>query len=127
MSGKSGAHPRPTGGVELYAWLFMRVSGILLLALALGHWFIMHVFHSVHSIDYDFVAGRYAGLFWRGYDLAMLWLAMLHGGNGLRTLLDDYLRPPGRGIAVRALTVAGAGLLGLGTWVIVAFRPAGAP
>ena len=32
-----GGRERPTGGFELYAWLFMRVSGVLLLFLALGH------------------------------------------------------------------------------------------
>ena len=119
-----GSRPRPTGGAELCAWLFMRASGVLLLLLALGHLFIMHVFNSVHSIDYDFVAARYLGLFWRGYDLTMLWLAMVHGLNGLRTLMDDTLRPPARDIAVRMLYVVGAAFLALGTWVILSFHPA---
>lgn len=123
MSGTYGAHPRPAGGVELYCWLFMRGSGIVLLALALGHWFIMHVFNSVHVIDYDFVAGRYARLFWRGYDLTMLWLAMGHGMNGLRTLADDYLKPPIRGIVVKGLYASAVVFLVVGTWVIVAFKP----
>ncbi len=101
----------------------MRVSGVLLLGLALGHLFIMHVINSVHSIDYNFVAARYLKLFWRGYDLTMLWLAMLHGANGARTLLDDYLRPPARGWAVKALYLVGILFLLLGTWVIVAFQP----
>lgn len=123
MSGRYGAHPRPAGGIELRAWLFMRYSGIVLLALALGHWFIMHVFNSVHVIDYDFVAGRYARLFWRGYDLTMLWLAMLHGSNGLRTLADDYLKRPWRRIVVRGIYAVAGVFLILGSWVIVAFRP----
>ena len=123
MSGNYGAHPRPSGGFELYAWLFMRISGVLLLGLALGHLFIMHVFNSVHDIDYNFVAARYLRLFWRGYDLAMLWLAMIHGLNGARTLIDDLLRRPVRGIAVKAVYFLGILFLGLGSWVIVAFHP----
>ncbi|MBI4313564.1 MAG: succinate dehydrogenase hydrophobic membrane anchor subunit [Candidatus Omnitrophica bacterium] len=119
----TGAHPRPQGGFELYAWLFMRISGIILLVLALGHWLIMHVLNSVHAIDYDFVAGRYAKIFWRGYDLTMLWLAMIHGINGMRTLADDYLKPPARGIAVKGLYLIGLVFLILGTWVIVSFNP----
>ena len=115
--------PRPAGGTELYAWLFMRISGVVLLLLALGHLFIMHVFNSVHNIDYDFVAARYLGLFWRGYDLMMLRLAMIHGMNGLRTLVDDYLRPPWRGLTVKGLYAVGALFLILGTWVIIAFKP----
>jgi len=102
----------------------MRISGILLLGLSLGHLFIMHVFNSIHEINYDFVAARYLGLFWRGYDLLMLWLAMLHGLNGLRTIIDDYARPPWRRIAVRVVYGVGASFLLLGTWVICAFQPA---
>ncbi len=118
----SGGRVRPSGGMELAAWVFMRISGLALLGLALGHLFIMHVFNSIHGINYDFVAGRYAGVFWRGYDLAMLWLAMIHGLNGLRTLMDDYLRSPVRGVAVKGLYLVGAVFLLLGTWVIVMFR-----
>ena len=118
-----GSRSRPSGGAELYAWIFMRISGLGLLVLALGHLFIMHVFNSVHNIDYNFVAGRYARLFWRGYDLTMLWLAVVHGLNGLRVVLDDYLRPPTRDIAVRMLYVIGAAFLALGTWVILTFHP----
>ncbi len=123
LSAAGHAHPRPSGGVELYAWLFMRISGVVLLILALGHLFIMHVFNSVHAIDYDFVAARYMRLFWRVYDGAMLWLAMIHGLNGVRTLVDDYLRPPLRGWGVKSMYGVGILFLALGTWVVVAFQP----
>jgi len=123
MNTEYGSRVKPGGGIELYAWVFMRISGLVLLGLALGHLFIMHVFNSVHVIDYDFVAGRYARVFWRGYDLAMLWLAMIHGLNGLRTLFDDYLRPPARGIVIKGMYLIGALFLILGTWVIVRFKP----
>ncbi len=118
-----GSRERPTGGAELYAWIFMRLSGVALLLLALGHLFIMHVFNSIHSIDYDFVAARYTRLFWRGYDMAMLWLAMVHGLNGLRTILDDYLQPARRAAAVKLLYLVGIAFLALGTWAIISFQP----
>ena len=36
--------PKPSrGNFELYAWVFMRVSGVLLVLLVLGHFAIMHV------------------------------------------------------------------------------------
>ena len=123
MNQPTYAHPRPSDGFELAAWIFMRVSGILLLVLALGHFFIMHVFNSVHVIDYNFVVQRYVRLFWRCYDLAMLWLAMIHGLNGMRTLVDDYLRPPLQQMTIRGLYLVGMVFLVLGTWVIVAFQP----
>src|SRR5260370_34857066 len=86
----------PTGGAfEIFAWFFMRVSGLLLLFLALGHLIIMHLINSIENIDYQFVVERWATPFWRSYDGIMLVLALLHGMNGLRTILDDFLRPGG--------------------------------
>jgi len=120
-----GSRSKPSGGVELYAWIFMRISGLALLFLALGHLFIMHVFNSIHVIDYDFVAARYARIFWRGYDLMMLWLALIHGLNGLRTLFDDVLKGFARDTAVRVLYVVGIAFLVLGTYAIIAFKPVG--
>ncbi len=117
------AKPRPTGGIELYAWLFMRLSGVILLVLALGHLFIMHVFNNIHEIDYNFVVSRYLHLFWRVYDLAMLWLALIHGLNGLRTILDDYLKPPFRRMAVQGIYILAIFFLIVGTWVILTFQP----
>ncbi len=60
-SSASYSRPRPTGGLELWSWLFMRLSGLLLLFLALGHLVIMHLVHNVDEISYAFVASRYAG------------------------------------------------------------------
>jgi len=115
---------RPEGGAELRAWLFMRISGLILLFLALGHLVLMHLIHNVDEISYAFVAGRYAGWFWRGYDLAMLVLAMAHGINGARILIDDYVHAPrGRAIAVGALYLVCGGLLVLGAGVALFFKP----
>ena len=58
-----GSRVKPAGGLELKSWIFMRVSGVLLVALALGHMWIMHVVHGVDQIDYDFVVRRLAGPF----------------------------------------------------------------
>ena len=69
------------------------------------------------------MAARYLKFFWRGYDLGLLGLAMIHGLNGLRTILDDYLKGFARNVAVRALYVIGVSFLALGTYAIVAFQP----
>ena len=124
MNPTTAGHPRPSGGFELFAWLFMRISGIVLILLALGHLAIMHMIHTVDHINYQFVAGRYTGFFWRGYDLLMLLLALLHGANGLRYLIDDYIRPEkGRRIWIQVLYGITALFMVLGTWVIIAFQP----
>ena len=115
---------RPTGGLELWSWVFMRASGLLLLFLALGHLILMHLVHTVDEIDYAFVAGRYAWWFWRGYDLLMLLLAMVHGVNGVRVIIDDYLhRPLPRRLALGFLYTVCGGLTLLGTAVALFFQP----
>lgn len=123
----SYSSPKPSGGFELWTWLFMRLSGLALLGLALGHLVIMHLINNVDAIDYNFVAGRYAGWFWRGYDLAMLLLAMLHGLNGARILLDDYVPARWRRGAVTLLYLVGAIFLVMGIVAIVCFQPVATP
>jgi succinate dehydrogenase / fumarate reductase membrane anchor subunit len=118
--------PRPESGLELYAWMFMRVSGVVLLFLALGHLLIMHIINNVANIDFQFVARRYATPFWRTYDLVMLWLALIHGLNGIRTLVGDYVRSKGWQVATLAsLYVFGFVLLALGSLTILTFQPHG--
>jgi len=120
----AGGRPRPLGGLELYAWLFMRVSGVLLLLLALGHLVIMHLIHSVDEINFVFVAGRWANPLWRLYDWLLLLLALVHGFNGVRVIVDDYVRAPG----LRLLSLVGVYGLTLfflvaGSLVILTFQP----
>jgi succinate dehydrogenase / fumarate reductase membrane anchor subunit len=114
---------RPTGGFELFAWFFMRISGVVLIILVLGHLAIMHVIHTVDEIDFDFVARRWASPFWRTYDLVMLWLALLHGVNGLRTVIDDYVHRKGwRVVSLTVLALVGFVLLAMGTQIILTFE-----
>ena len=75
MNGSGRA--RPESGIELYAWVFMRLSGILLLVLALAHLYVMHVANNVAVIDFQFVARRYATPFWRTFDLMMRSVGLL--------------------------------------------------
>jgi succinate dehydrogenase / fumarate reductase membrane anchor subunit len=84
----------------------------------------MHIIHNVDNIDFQFVARRYATPFWRTYDLVMLWLALIHGLNGIRTLVGDYVRPKGWQVATMAsLYVFGFILLALGSLTIMTFQP----
>lgn len=128
-SGATRARPeRP--GRERFWWYFMRISGLLLVLLALGHMFIMHVLVQLsgHQIDYAFITSRWGTPFWRVYDLLLLLLALVHGVNGARIIIGDYVQQ-------RTLR---AGLIGLlvvitiiwviaGMIVIIAFNPVGAP
>jgi len=106
----------------------MRVSGVALLVLALGHLLIMHIINNVDNIDFQFVAHRYATPFWRTYDLVMLWLAMIHGVNGVRTVLVDYISARGwRTATLASLYFCGFVLLALGSIAILTFQPPLAP
>ena len=52
-----GGRERPAGGFELWSWLFMRISGLVLLILAVGHVLIMHVLdEGVDRVNFGFVA-----------------------------------------------------------------------
>ena len=111
--------------VEMYSWLFMRFSGIVLVGLVLGHLVIMNILDGgVHRINWGFVAGRWASPFWQVWDLLMLWLAELHGANGLRTVINDYSRKPATRFWLQTLLAASVVLtIGLGTLVIFTFDP----
>src|SRR5918996_5784297 len=102
---RTGRTPSSTrGNFEMAAWLFMRLSGIVLVVLVIGHLLIQLVLDGgVSKIGFAFVAGRLASPFWQAWDLLMLWLAMLHGGNGLRTIINDYTRRDGTRLALKAV------------------------
>ena len=110
---------------EMYSWVFMRMSGLLLVVLVLGHLLIMNVLDGgVQRINFGFVAGRWASPFWRTWDLAQLWLAELHGTNGLRTIINDYAVRDQTRFWLKMLLYTSAFLvLVLGTLVIFTFDP----
>ena len=54
----------------------------------------------------------------------MLWLAMLHGTNGMRTIISDYAEKPRTRMALLlTLYIASAVIIVLGTLVIFTFDP----
>ncbi|MFF2653208.1 succinate dehydrogenase hydrophobic membrane anchor subunit [Streptomyces sp. NPDC058045] len=118
--------PKTTrGNFELYAWLFMRLSGIVLVVLVIGHLVIQLVLDGgVTKIGFAFVAGRWANPWWQVWDLAMLWLAMLHGANGLRTVVNDYAEHTSTRLWLKGLLyTATVFTVLLGTLVIFTFDP----
>jgi succinate dehydrogenase / fumarate reductase membrane anchor subunit len=119
---------------EKWGWVYMRASGLLLVVLIFGHLFVnLYAGQGVSALDFAFVAGKYATPFWQVYDLLLLWLALIHGANGIRTLINDYsISPAGRGLSrllsphflmKSALLASTAVLLLLGTLVIFTFDP----
>ena len=119
------ARDRPVGGVELWSWLFMRISGIVLLVLAVGHTLIMHVVDDgVDRVNASFIAERWGSPFWRAWDWALLVLALIHDINGLRVITLDYVRPPGARFALNMFfSTLGFLLFVLGTVIVFTFDP----
>jgi succinate dehydrogenase / fumarate reductase membrane anchor subunit len=116
---------RKAANWEKYGWLFMRISGPLLIVLIFTHLMVNLVLgDGIKAINFAFVAGKWADPFWQWWDFAMLWLAMIHGTNGMRTIVNDYAD---RVIVRRMLTTTLWSVCGLlillGTLVIFTFDP----
>ena len=111
--------------LEKAGWLYMRISGALLVILIFGHLFVnLMLGDGVHAIDFAFVAGKLASPFWRIWDVLMLWLAFIHGANGMRTIVNDYIQRKGlRTTLISAIWIAAALLIILGTLVVFTFDP----
>jgi succinate dehydrogenase / fumarate reductase membrane anchor subunit len=76
----------------------MRISGILLIGLALFHMFWLHFVIGVENISFDTIVQRWndpahprLDLFWRLYDLALLAFAFTHGVLGANYSVRDYV------------------------------------
>ena len=118
-----GARPS-AGGFETFSWYFFRVSGVAIIFLVVIHLLIMHVTTDVACTSYQFVAARYANPFWRLYDWLLLTLALTHGMNGLRVVIDDYVR--GRGWRLVLQSTIGSLVLIFfmwGTITLITFQP----
>jgi succinate dehydrogenase / fumarate reductase membrane anchor subunit len=121
----TGYGPRPAGGgFETFSWYFFRVSGIAIIFLVVIHLLLTHVTTDVSCTSYQFVAMRYANPLWRLYDWLLLALALTHGMNGLRIVIDDYVR--GRGLRLFLQSTVGTLVLVFfmwGTITLITFQP----
>jgi succinate dehydrogenase / fumarate reductase, membrane anchor subunit len=110
---------------EKWGWLYMRISGLFLVVLIFGHLFVNLVAgEGVREIDFAFVAGKLADPFWVVWDTLMLWLALIHGANGMRTIVNDYAHNRNlRRLLLFGILASTVILLLLGTLVIYTFDP----
>lgn len=116
---------RKAANWEKYGWMYMRASGVLLIVLIFGHLFTnLWAGDGISAIDFAFVGGKWSQPFWQVWDGLMLWLALIHGTNGMRTIVNDYTE---RESVRKALNISLWGicavLIVLGTLVILTFDP----
>jgi succinate dehydrogenase / fumarate reductase membrane anchor subunit len=101
------------------SWVFMRLSGVLMPTLVIIHLLIQHLFNDVHDLTVEWTAKRWDKRGWRIWDGAMLILAVTHGLNGTRHVIDDYIHDSALnrlarwGMLALGLGLVSAGLAGL--------------
>lgn len=117
--------------LEKWGWVFMRASGVLLVILIVGHLFTnLMLGDGISAIDFAFVGGKLSSPFWQVWDSIMLVLALIHGTNGMRTIVGDYVaKRSTRRVLEVVLYVVCAALIVLGLLVVFTFDPcpAGSP
>ena len=125
LPGSAEPAKRRRFNIEKWGWIYMRFSGIILVVLIFGHLFVNLVAgDGVKAIDFAFVAGKLANPFWIVWDMLLLWLALIHGANGMRTIVNDYAYNKRlRTVLLTAILVSTAALLILGTLVLTTFDP----
>jgi len=132
---------RTAGSLEYSLWLFTRLSGLGLMLFAalsmaaafmLGgrtlldlptmlRWmFFPNPNHVVNSNIPDITVG-WSNAIWQIYAFLMILLASAHGFNGVRMVIEDYLRSPLAVLILRwSLLVIWVGCLGVAVYVILA-------
>jgi succinate dehydrogenase / fumarate reductase, membrane anchor subunit len=124
-----GGYEQPSGGrrgsFEVLSWFFMRISGLLLIFLTLYHLVWWNLVIGVEHLDSQVVIERWSNPLWRFFNVALVTFAMLHGLNGARYSIEDYIRKPGIQVAVKAVvyTIVLGSLL-FGVYALLAFDPA---
>lgn len=118
---------RPMNRTEINIWLFMRISGFLLIALALGHFFLMHLFYGVENMDFKFIIDRWmdpgAGFFWRSFDLLLLAFSLTHGLLGARYVIEDYFHQRGlRFVLLAGALLSWVAFIVMGAFIIFTFN-----
>ena len=103
----------------------MRFSGVALFVLVLVHTYLNLIAgDGVFKVDFAFVAGKYANPFWQIWGLALLWLSVLHGTNGVRVIIRDYVAgKSARFWLITAITIFAIAMLMGGTYTLLTFDP----
>ena len=101
-------------GFEYYMWIFTRLSGALMLLMgAFGivyanlaggrvlmnmetqyRWGFFPIYWHVQNSDIPDVFPNWSNSFWQVYGVLLVLVAAMHGFNGLRVVVEDYIHRP---------------------------------
>ena len=120
--------PRPqSGGFELGAWYFMRLSGVALCVLALSHFAMQHFLSDPKDQTATWIFTQACNsLLRRGLDWLMLVIVLAHMTLGMRTVTMDYVKGGKRTLTLSLLYLAGAFVFMMGTIVVMTVKLPGA-
>ncbi|MQA90948.1 MAG: succinate dehydrogenase [Gemmatimonas sp.] len=125
---RGGGYDRPKGRLanfEVFSWFFMRISGLVLILLALYHLIWWNLVIGVEHLDSQVVIERWSNPFWRLFNVLLVTFALLHGLNGARYSIEDYIRRRGLQIAVKTIVYSVVLVtLVIGVYALLTFDPA---
>ena len=103
----------------MWAWLFQRVTAVLLIVCLAIHLILTHI-ANIGQIDMANIASRLAHGGLTAVDIILLAAGIFHALNGLRMVLMDYwFSSRARALALTAgLWVVGLAFLGYGIWAL---------
>jgi succinate dehydrogenase / fumarate reductase cytochrome b subunit len=114
-------------GADQISWYFLRISGVMLVVLALGHIFVTHFLNVPSETTFTFVANRWANVLWLSFDWLLLIMALWHGLLGLRISITDLVPSAGwRNLGYAAVWMIGIVFTAIGTITIFTFDEAAA-
>jgi succinate dehydrogenase hydrophobic anchor subunit len=99
-------------------YVLLRVTGLVLSVLVLGHFAVTHFVTDVAGDNSTFVARRLSSGIWIAWDSTMLAAALAHGSVGVRLALSDYVSGRRRRVLQGSLAVLAGGLFLVGAIAI---------
>jgi len=76
------------------SYVTIRVTGIMLAILALGHFAVTHIVNDVALTDASFIAKRWSSILWIAWDGLLLGATLLHAVAGMTAVVRDYRTKP---------------------------------
>ncbi len=70
-------------------YLILRVTGVMLAVLVLGHFALTHIVHDVAETDSSFIVERWSSVLWVAWDGLMLGAAFAHAAAGIIVVVRD--------------------------------------
>jgi len=74
-----------------FAWLFHRLTGIILVVGLLYHFHLMH-FMGHDNYSYEAVMKRLGDPAWKTFNIVFLFSALYHGFYGLNGIITEYIK-----------------------------------